>query len=147
MKARVCGVALVSALLIGGIVLTSCAPRIDNDRKVEAIFIKHLNKTAAKLALSPEQKVEFDRLKEQIHQNFQEGRIKRHEIIEAIRKEAAQQNPDITKMTLLFQGFISDEAQRINSTFDLMLEFNKKLDQSQRDKLTKIISDWVAHWH
>jgi hypothetical protein len=147
MKARVCGVALVSALLIVGIVLTSCAPRIDNDRKVEAIFIKHLNKTAAKLALSPEQKVEFDRLKEQIHQNFQEGRIKRHEIIEAIRKEAAQQNPDITKMTLLFQGFISDEAQRINSTFDLMLEFNKKLDQSQRDKLTKIISDWVAHWH
>ena len=144
MKTRIYGIALVAVLFILGVVLFSCGPRMDDQRKVEAIFIKHLNKTAAKLELSPEQRTEFENLKAQIHQNFQEGRTKRQEAMEAIKKEGAQQQPDVTQMTRLFQGVLTDKTQRINNTFDLMLEFSTKLDEPQREKLTAMISDWVA---
>jgi hypothetical protein len=124
----------------------SCGARMDDQRKVEVIFIKHLNKTAAKLELTPEQKTEFENLKAQIHQNFQEGHTQRQEAMAAIKRAGAQQQPDVTQMTRLFQGILSDKTQRINSTFDLMLEFSNKLDEPQREKLTAMISDWVARW-
>jgi uncharacterized protein HemX len=147
MKKILYGIALMVVLLILGGGLFSCGPQMDDQRKVEAIFIKHLNKTAAKLELSPEQKTEFENLKAQIHQNFQEGRTQRQEATEAIKREGAQQQPDVTQMTRLFQGVLSDKTQRINNTFDLMLEFSNKLDEPQREKLTAMISDWVARWN
>ena len=147
MKKRMYGIALVALLFILGVSLVSCGAKMDDQHKVEAIFIKHLNKTAAKLDLSPEQKTEFDNLKAQIHQNFQEGRTKRQEAMEAIKQEGAQQQPNVSQMTRLFQGVLSDKTQRINNTFDLMLEFSNKLDEPQREKLTAMISDWVARWH
>jgi uncharacterized protein HemX len=147
MKKILYGIALMVLLLILGVGLVSCGARMDDQRKVETIFIKHLNKTAAKLELSPEQKTEFENLKAQIHQNFQEGRTLRQEAMEAIKREGAQQQPDVTQMTRLFQGILSDKTQRINSTFDLMLEFSTKLDEPQREKLTAMISDWVARWN
>jgi hypothetical protein len=147
MKKRMYGIALVALLLILGAGLVSCGAKMDDQRKVEAIFIKHLNKTAAKLELSIEQKTEFETLKAQIHQNFQEGRTQRQEAMEAIKREGAQQQPDVTQMTRLFQGVLSDKTQRINSTLDLMLEFSNKLDTPQREKLTAMISEWVARWN
>ena len=147
MKKRMYGIALVALVLILGVGLVSCGARMDDQRKVEAIFIKHLNKTAAKLALSPEQKTEFEHLKAQIHQNFQEGRTQRQEAMEAIKQEGVQQQPDVTQMTRLFQGVLSDKTQRINNTFDLMLEFSNKLDTPQKEKLIAMISDWVARWN
>jgi predicted transcriptional regulator len=146
MKKRMYGIALAALLLIFGAGLFSCGAQMDEQRKVEAIFIKHLNKTAAKLELSAEQQAEFENLKEQIHQNFQEGRTTRQEIMEAIKREGAQQQPDVTHMTQLFQEVLSDKTQRINSTFDLMLEFSDKLDEPQREKLASMVSDWVARW-
>jgi hypothetical protein len=147
MKKRMYGIALVALLLILGVGLVSCGARMDDQRKVEAIFIKHLNKTAAKLELSPGQKTEFETLKAQIHQNFQEGRTQRQEAMEAIKKEGVQQQPDVTQMTRLFQGVLSDKTQRINNTFDLMLAFSNKLDEPQREKLSAMISDWVGRWN
>jgi uncharacterized protein HemX len=147
MKKRMYGIALVAVLLILGGGLFSCGARMDDQRKVEVIFIKHLNKTAAKLELSTEQKTEFENLKAQIHQNFQEGRTKRLEAMEAIKRAGVQQQPDVTQMTRLFQEVLSDKTQRINNTFDLMLEFSNKLDEPQREKLTAMISDWVARWN
>ena len=146
MKKRTYGIALVALLLLLGASFVSCGARMDDQRKVEAIFVKHLNKTAAKLELTPEQKTEFENLKAQIHQNFQEGRTQRQEAMEAIKRKGAQQQPNVTQMTRLFQGVLSDKTQRINNTFDLMLEFSNKLDEPQREKLTAMISDWVARW-
>lgn len=146
MKKILYGIALMVLLLILGGGLFSCGPRMDDQRTVEAIFVKYLNKTAAKLELSPEQKTEFENLKAQIHQNFQEGRTQRQEAMEAIKRAGAQQQPDVTRMTRLFQGVLSDKEQRINSTFDLMLEFSNKLTEPQREKLAAMISDWVARW-
>jgi hypothetical protein len=147
MKKRMYGIALVALLFILGVGFVSCGARMDDQRKLEAIFIKHLNKTAAKLELSPGQKTEFETLKAQIHQNFQEGRTQRQEAMEAIKKEGVQQQPDVTQMTRLFQGVLSDKTQRINNTFDLMLAFSNKLDDPQREKLSAMISDWVGRWN
>jgi uncharacterized protein HemX len=147
MKNRMYGIALVALLLIVGVGLVSCGAQMDDQRKVEVIFIKHLNKTAAKLDLRPEQRTEFATLKTQIHQNFQEGRTQRQEAMEAIKEEGAQQQPDVAQMTRLFQGVLSDKTQRINNTFDLMLAFSNKLDDPQRKKLSAMISDWVARWN
>jgi uncharacterized protein HemX len=147
MKKRMYGIALVALLLILGAGLVSCGAQMDDQRKVEVIFIKHLNKTAAKLDLSPEQRTAFDNLKTRIHQNFQEGRTQRQEAMKAIKQEGAQQQPDVAQMTRLFQGVLSDKTQRINNTFDLMLAFSNKLDDPQRKKLSAMISDWVARWN
>jgi hypothetical protein len=146
MKKKMYGIGIVAALFFLGAVFAACSPRMDDQRKMEAIFIKQLNKTAKKLALSTEQTAAFDTLKTQIHQNFQAGRDKRQDIMTAIKKEGAQQKPDITRMTTLFQGYLSDEAQRINTTFDLMLGFNNKLTEPQKEKLTTMITDWVGRW-
>jgi uncharacterized protein HemX len=147
MEKRMYGIALAALLLILGVSFLSCGAQMDDQRKVEVIFIKHLNKTAAKLELSPEQRTEFENLKARIHQNFQEGRTQRQETMEAIKREGAQQQPDVAQMTRLFQGVLSDKTQRINNTFDLMLEFSNKLTEPQREKLAAMISDWVARWH
>jgi len=37
-------------------------------------------------------------------------------------------------------------VQRINRGFDLMLDFQKHLNDDQKKKLSKMISDWVAKW-
>jgi len=49
-------------------------------------------------------------------------------------------------MTSLLQGSFQDEAGRINQTFDLMLVFQDNLNEGQKRKLTRMISDWVKKW-
>jgi hypothetical protein len=49
-------------------------------------------------------------------------------------------------MTSLLQGLLRDETERINGAFDLMLDFQTSLNEAQKNKLTEMISDWVAKW-
>jgi hypothetical protein len=49
-------------------------------------------------------------------------------------------------MTSFFQGSLQEEAKRINRAFDLMLSFQDNLNEGQKRKLTRMISDWVKKW-
>ena len=144
-KGNRCIVLFVFVLILG-LTLASCCPRMDAQQKTERIFIKRLDKTAAKLNLSPAQKTEFTKLKTGIRETFQEGRQTKQESLKKIKEEAAQEQPDIKKMTRLLQGVFDDETQRINRTFDLMVEFMPKLDEVQKRELTQMISSWVSKW-
>ena len=63
-----------------------------------------------------------------------------------IKEEGTKENPDIRKMTSLLQGSFRGETERINRAFDLMLDFQKNLNEDQKKKLNKMISEWVAKW-
>ncbi len=123
-----------------------CHPRMDILWKAERVFIKMVDKTAAKLDLSGDQKIQLERLKLDIRKNFQEGRIEKKEALMKIKEEGMKENPDIHKMTSLLQGAFRDETQRINRAFDLMLDFQNGLNEVQKKKLTQMISNWVSKW-
>jgi hypothetical protein len=63
-----------------------------------------------------------------------------------MKEEGIKENSDIQKMTSLLQGSFRGETERINRAFDLMLGFQKNLNEDQKKKLTKMVSDWVAKW-
>jgi hypothetical protein len=63
-----------------------------------------------------------------------------------IKEEGIKESPEIQKMTSLLQESFKDETQRINQAFDLMVGFQKNLNEDQKKKLGKMISDWVAKW-
>jgi hypothetical protein len=114
--------------------------------KAEKGFIHMVDKTGSKLELSENQKVQLEQLKLDIRKNFQEGRLGKRETFIKIKEEGIKENPDIRKMTSQLQGVFKDDAQRINRAFDLMLDFQKNLDETQKKKLTQMISDWVKKW-
>jgi uncharacterized protein YjaG (DUF416 family) len=114
--------------------------------KAERIFIKMVDKTAAKLDLNGDQKIQLERLKLDIRKNFQEGQIEKKEALVKIKEEGIKENPDIRKMTSLLQGAFRDETERVNRTFDLMLDFQNGLNQAQQKKLTQMIANRVAKW-
>jgi hypothetical protein len=114
--------------------------------KAEKIFVKMVDKTATKLELNQDQKILLEKLKLDIQKNFQEGGIEKKEAFVKIKEEGIKENPDLSKMTSLLQGSFKDETQRINRGFDLMLDFQKNLNDDQKKKLNKMISDWVAKW-
>lgn len=136
---------LMVIFLLGGLV-AGCKPRADIMAKAECMFIKMVDKTAKKLDLNEDQKVKLEGLKAEIRKNFEEGRIEKREMFRKIKEEAMKENPDVAKMTGLFQESTKLEAQRINRAFDLLLGFRSNLNDTQNRKLTRMISDWVKKW-
>ena len=135
-----------SILILLGVSFIGCRPRMDIMSKAERIFIKMVDKTAAKLDLNEDQKIQLERLKLDIRKNFKEGQIEKKEALVKIKEEGIKENADIRKMTSLLQGAFRDETERINRAFDLMLNFQNGLNEAQKKKLTQMISSWVAKW-
>ena len=133
-------------VILFGILLAGCHPRIDTMAEAEKVFVKMADKTAAKLELNQDQKILLEKLKLDLRKNFQEGRIEKKESMLKIKEEAGKEAANIQKMTSLLQGSFREETQRINQGFDLMLDFQKNLNDDQKKKLSKMISDWVAKW-
>ncbi|RLB06926.1 MAG: hypothetical protein DRG50_04285 [Deltaproteobacteria bacterium] len=133
--------------LLLGMVFASCCPKMDASTRVEATFIKMLERTAAKLKFSPEQYAEFVKLKAQIHKNFHQCWVKRREALRRIKEEGVREKPDVEKMTHLFQEVFNEEVYRINETFDLMVEFTAVLNEQQKRELARMISLWVSRWN
>jgi len=132
--------------ILFGILLAGCHPKIDTMAQAEKVFVKMADKTAAKLELNQDQKILLEKLKLDLRKNFQEGRIEKKEAMLKIKEEAGKETANIQKMTSLLQGSFREETQRINGGFDLMLNFQKNLNDDQKKKLNKMISDWVAKW-
>jgi hypothetical protein len=114
--------------------------------EAEKVFIKMVDKTAAKLDLNGDQKIQLERLKSDIRENFQESQKAKKDALTRIKEEGKREDPEIRRMTSLLQGLLRDETERINRAFDLMLEFQTSLNAAQKEKLTEMISDWVAKW-
>lgn len=136
---------LMGATLLGGLFF-GCRPQMDTMSKAEKIFIKMVDKTAGKLDLNENQKIQLERLKMDIRKNFQEGQKNKKEALLKIKEEALKENSDLQKMTSFFQGSLQEEAKRISQAFDLMLVFRENLNEGQKKKLTQMISDWVKKW-
>ena len=136
---------LMVMFFLGGLVV-GCKPRMDTMSKVECLFIKMVDKSARKLDLNEDQKAKLEGLKTEIRKNFQQGQMEKKEAFLKIKEEAMKENPDIGKMTGLFQESTKAEAQRINRAFDLLLGFQSNLNDTQKKKLTQMISDWVKKW-
>jgi len=126
--------------------VAGCHPKIDTMAEAEKVFVKMADKTAAKLDLSGDQKILLEKLKLDLRKNFQEGRIEKKEAMLKIKEEGGKETANIQKMTSLLQGSFREGTQRINRGFDLMLDFQKNLNDDQKKKLNQMISDWVAKW-
>ena len=133
-------------VLFLGVSLVGCCPKIDMMAMAEKGFIKNVDRAAAKLDLTADQKIQLERLKLDLHKNFQEARIEKKQALVNIKEEGAKENADIAKMTSLLQGSFRGETERINRAFDLLLDFQKNLNGDQQNKLNKMIKDWVAKW-
>ena len=133
-------------VVLFGISLVGCHPKIDTMAEAEKVFVKMADKTGAKLELNQDQKILLEKLKLDLRKNFQEGRIEIKESMLKIKEEGGKETANIQKMTSLLQGSFREETQRINQGFDLMLDFQKNLNDDQKKKLNKMISDWVAKW-
>jgi hypothetical protein len=133
-------------VILFGILVAGCHPKIDTMAEAEKGFVKMADKTAAKLELNPDQKILLEKLKLDLRKNFQEGRIEKREAMLKIKEEGAKESANIQKMTSLLQGSFREGTQRINRGFDLMLDFQKNLTDDQKKKLSRMISDWVAKW-
>ncbi len=138
---------LAVLLLFMLITCLGCHPRVDLLAKAEKGFIKMIDRTARKLDLNPDQKVQLEKLKGDVRRNFEEGRVKRTETMKAMREEGIKENPDIRKMTSLLQEELRDGTERINRAFDLMLDFQKNLNEAQRKKLSEMISHHARKWN
>ncbi len=136
---------LMAAIFFAGFVV-GCKPHKDMMTKAECMFIKMVDKTAKKLDLNEDQKAKLEGLKAEIHKNFQEARTEEKGTFLKIKEEAIKENPDIAKMTGLFQDATKAEAQRINRAFDLLLGFQSNLNDVQRKQLVQMISGWVKKW-
>jgi hypothetical protein len=103
--------------------------------KAEKVFVKMVDRTAKKLDLNEQQKIQLEQLKLDIRKNFQEARTEKKEVLMRIKDEAKKENPEIREMTSL-----------LHRTFDLMLDFQTNLREPQEEKLVQMISDWVGKW-
>jgi hypothetical protein len=133
-------------VILFGILLAGCHPKIDTMAEAEKVFVKMVDKTAAKLELNQDQKILLEKLKLDIRKNFQEGGIEKKEAMLKIKEEGGRETPNIQMMTSLLQGSLREGTQRINRGFDLMLDFQKHLSDDQKKKLNQMISDWVGKW-
>jgi len=127
-------------VILLGISLAGCHPKINIMAEAEKVFVKMTDKTAAKLELNEDQKILLERLKLDIRKNFQDGQIEKKEALVKIKEEGTKENSDIGKMTSLLQGSFRGETERINRAFDLMLEFQNNLGEAQKKKLNQMIS-------
>jgi hypothetical protein len=110
----------------------------------EKLFIKMVNKTAGKLDLNGNQRVQLERLKMDIRKNFLEGQKEKEEAAPKVREEGMKENPDTQKMSSLLQGLLRNEMERINRGFDLTLNFQSNLNDDQKKRLTRMLSKWVT---
>jgi hypothetical protein len=136
---------IMAAIFLGGFVV-ACKHRTDAMSAAEKVFIKKIDKAAGKLDLNQDQKMKLEGLKAEVRKNFEEGRKENKEAWVKIKEEAGKENPDIQKMTSLLQGIFRGDAQRFSQAFDLMLGFRGNLNDAQKKKLTRMISDWVKKW-
>lgn len=130
-----------AAVLLAGL-LVGCQPGEDMAES-EKLFIKMVDKTAGKLDLDENQKIQLEQLKVDIRKNFREGRKEKKEAAAKIKEEGTKQNPDNKKITSLLRGIIQNETERIKRAFGLMLDFQNNLNVVQKKKLTQMISKWV----
>lgn len=112
--------------------------------QAERLSIKMVNKAAGKLDLNENQKVQLERLKMEIGQNFLEGQKEKEEAAAKIKEERMKENPDTQKMSSQLQGLLRNEMERINRAFDLTLKFQSNLNDDQKKKFTQMISKWVT---
>jgi len=110
----------------------------------EKLFINMINKTAGKLDLNENQKVQIEGLKMDIRKNFLEGQREKEEATARIREERMKENPDTQEMSSMLQGLLRNELERINRGFDLTLNFQSNLNDDQKKKLVSMISKWVT---
>ena len=123
-----------------------CHPKIDTMTEARKAFIKMISKAAEKLDLNDDQKIQLEKLKADIRKNFDEGRIENMEAMKKIKEEGNSGNPDIQKMTSLFQGTLENEVKKVNQAFNMMLDYQKNLNGDQKKKLTDMIVDWIKKW-
>ncbi len=135
---------ILAVFLVGGVI--GCHHRTDPMSAAEKVFVKKIDKAAGKLDLSEDQKAKLEGLKAEVRKNFEEGRKENREAWMKIKEEAAKENPDIQKMTPLFQGILRDDAQRFNRAFDMLIGFQSNLNDVQKEKLAKMISEKVKKW-
>ena len=135
---------MLAVFFVGGVI--GCKPRIDTMSEAEKIFIKKVDKTSGKLDLNEDQKGKLEGLKAEIRKNFREGAKEKKDALAKIKEEAMKENPDVGKMTSLLQGMLRNEAERLNKGFDLMVGFESNLNDTQKKKLTEMISKYVKKW-
>jgi len=129
-------VGLLAGLLVG------CQPGEDMAES-EKLFIKMVDKTAGKLDLDENQKIQLEQLKVDIRKNFREGLKEKKEAAAKIKEETMRENPDNPKITSLLREIIRIETERVKRGFDLMLNFQSNLTGAQKKKLNQMISKWV----
>jgi hypothetical protein len=138
--------AYIAGILFFGILLAGCHPRVDTMGMAEKIFIKKVDKTAGKLDLNADQMAKLEQLKADIRKNFEEGRRENKEAMAKIKEEGSKENPDIPKMTGMIEESLRAETERINKAFDLMVGYQKNLNETQQKKLGQMISKRVEKW-
>jgi hypothetical protein len=134
------GYACVAVLLAG--FLVGCQGNLMSQS--EKLFIRMVNKTAGKLDLNEDQKVQLERLKMDIRKNFVEGQGEKDEAAAKIREEGGKENPDTQKMSSQLKELLRNETERMNRAFDLTLNFQSNLNDIQKKKLTQMITKWVT---
>lgn len=103
-----------------------------------------VDKTAGKLDLDENQKVQLEQLKMEIRKNFVEGQKEKEEAAAKVKEEGMKENPDTQKMSSQLQALLRNEMERINRAFDLTLRFQSNLNDDQKKKFTQIICKWVT---
>ena len=137
---RLVGYACAAVLLAG--FLVGCQGNLMSQS--EKLFIRMVNKTAGKLDLNEDQKVQLERLKMDIRKNFVEGQEEKDEAAAKIREEGGKENPDTQKMSSQLKELLRNETERMNRAFDLTLNFQSNLNDIQKKKLTQMITKWVT---
>jgi len=132
----------VFAVAFWVVLLAGCQGNIMSQS--EKLFINMINKTAGKLDLNENQKIQLEGLKMDIRKNFLEGQREKEEATARIREERMKENPDTQKMSSMLQGLLRNELERINRGFDLTLNFQSNLNDDQKKKLVSMISKWVT---
>ena len=70
----------------------------------EKIFVKMVDKTADKLDLNAEQKIQLEKLKLDIRKNFEDGQVEKKEAMAKIREEGLKGEPGYSEDDLPSPG-------------------------------------------
>ena len=130
------------AVVLGWGLLVGCQGNIMSQS--EKLFIKMVNRTAGKLDLNENQRVQLELLKMDIRKNFLEGQKEKEEAALRIKEEGMKENPDTQKVSSLLQGLLRNEMEPMSRGFDLRLDFQSNLNDIQKKKLTQMMSKWVT---
>src|SRR4030043_1922065 len=98
-----CAAVLLTGLVVG------CQGNLMSQS--EKLFIKMVDKTAGKLDLNENQKVQLERLKMDIRKNFVEGQEEKDETATKIKEEGRKENPDTQKMSSQLKELLRNEMR------------------------------------